>query len=567
MMGNQLPQDSRWRVAWICLVLAVLTAGVFGQTLGYGFVDYDDGTYLYGNPVVAHGLTLSGIAWTFTHMDCSLYHPLTMVSLMADFQIYGLHGGGFHLTNLLFHTASAILLFLVLRQMTGATWCSAFVAAVFAIHPLHVESVAWMAERKDVLSGFYFMLTLAAYARYVRQPDSKGRYWMVATAFLMALLSKPTVVTLPFVLWLLDYWPLNRFGQPGALWKLIREKIPLLAMSAGSCALTLLAAGKEIALHSHISASARVINALVSYAVYLRQMIWPKSLAAFYAAPLNGYSLWTAVLCLFVLMVITAIVLSFQRKHRWLLTGWLWYLGMLLPMIGIVTVGPFVRADRMTYLPQIGLYVMLTWTAAGLMAGWSYRRDVLGALAAVILMSLFFCARTQASYWHNNETLWTHALACTTDNFAAHNDLGNVLMQKGDVEGGMLEFRQALKIKPDYEEALNNLGNALLQKGNATEAIVQFQKALQVNPAFMPARNNLGNALLQQGKMDDAIDQYQQAIQLVPGSGEAHNNLGTALLKKGRVDDAIAQYKQAVQISPSNPDFYRNLEQAVMKKQ
>ena len=274
------------------MALAAITFAVFGQTADFGFVNYDDNIYVYENAEVAGGLSLKGLAWVFTHTDCSLYHPLTMLSLMGDYQLHGLHAGWYHFTNVLLHTASAILLFLVLRQMTGALWRSAFVAAVFAIHPLRVESVAWVAERKDVLSAFFFMLTLGAYARYVRKPDSPGRYVLVAVAFVLALLSKPTVVTLPFVLLLLDYWPLHRFEQPRKLSGLILEKIPLLALAAGACAMTVLAAGKEITTGNIIPMPSRLGNALVSYAVYLRQMVWPGGLAVFYPCPEKGLPAW-----------------------------------------------------------------------------------------------------------------------------------------------------------------------------------------------------------------------------------------------------------------------------------
>src|SRR5208282_2995750 len=268
-------RDQRWRVAGLCLVLAAITFAVFGQTLTHQFVNFDDNDYVYDNPLVTGGLNMKGLAWAFTHADCQLYHPLTMLSFMGDYQLHGLHAGGYHFTNVLLHTASVILLFLILRQMTGALWRSAFVAAVFAIHPLRVESVAWVAERKDVLGAFFFMLTLGAYARYVRSPHSPARYLVVAVAFLMALLSKPTVVTLPFVLLLLDYWPLRRFEQPRKLSGLILEKIPLLALAAGACALTVLAADKTIIPEARFSMPARLGKALVYYAVYLRQMVWP----------------------------------------------------------------------------------------------------------------------------------------------------------------------------------------------------------------------------------------------------------------------------------------------------
>jgi tetratricopeptide (TPR) repeat protein len=586
-------KDQRWRVAAVCLVLAAITFAVFVQTASFTFVDCDDNAYVYENAKVAGGLSLKGLAWVFTHMDCFLYHPLTMLSLMADYQLHGLHAGGYHLTNVLLHTASAILLFLILRQMTGALWRSAFVAAVFAIHPLRVESVAWVAERKDVLSTFFFMLTLGAYVRYVRKPDSLARYLMVAAAFVLALLSKPTVVTLPFVLLLLDYWPLNRFERPRKLSGLVLEKIPLLALAAGACALTVLAARKEVTAYADISMLSRISNALVAYAVYLRQMIWPGGLAAFYPRPEKGCQVWTMALSFLLLALITGGVLAFRRKYGWLLTGWFWYLGMLTPMIGIVKAGAFAHADRMTYLPQIGIYVALTWLAAEWGAKWRVSQVALGGLMAVVLAVLVVCAWIQTGYWKDGETLWIHTLACTSGNNVAHNNLGIAFDQEGSLDEAIVHYREALKINPNYLDAYNNLGNdlcktgrvdeaitqykkalqikpsvaavrydlgiALRQKGRVDEAITQYQEAVQINPAFVEARNNLGNALLETGKLDEAISHLQKALQINPGYAPAHNNLGNALLQKGNMPEAIAHFQQVMQLKPADPWAKNNL--------
>jgi protein O-mannosyl-transferase len=530
-------RDQYWQTPVLCLVLAAITFAVFSQTLRHGFVNYDDNDYVYENPMVAGGLTLKGIVWVFTHADCSLYHPLTMLSLMADSQLHGLHAGGYHLTNVLLHTASVILLFLILRQMTGALWRSAFVAAVFAIHPLRVESVAWVAERKEVLGGFFFMLTLGAYACYVRKPDSLDRYLMVAAAFVLALLSKPTVVTLPFVLLLLDYWPLNRFEPPGPVQqpeyfgiprRLILEKIPLLALAAGACAMTVLAAGQWVTLNANTSMSSRIVTALVSYAVYLRQVVWPGGLAAFYPKPEKSYPFWTVAFSFLLLALVTEGVLTFQRKRRWLLTGWLWYLGMLTPMIGLVQMGVFAHADRYTYLPQIGIYVAVTW----LVAEWRVNRVVLGSLMAGVLAVLMVCAWQQTTYWQNSEVLWTHALACTTDNYVAHLNLGNALLQKGRVDDAIVHYQEVLKIKPRYADAHFDLGNALDQKGRTDEAISQYQEALEINPGDAEAHNNLGIALCRKGRVDEGIAQFQQALAINPGHAAARSNLQRAVLQK-----------------------------------
>jgi Flp pilus assembly protein TadD len=544
-----------WQVAAVCMVLFLAVLAVFGQTAGFGFVNYDDDIYVYENAKVAGGLSLKGLAWIFTHADCFLYHPLTMLSLMADYQLHGLHAGGYHLTNVLLHAASAILLVLVLLQMTGALWRSAFVAAVFAIHPLRVESVAWVAERKDVLAGFFFMLTLGAYVRYVGNPKSPARYWMVAAAFVLALLSKPTVVTLPFVLLLLDYWPLNRFDQPRKLSGLILEKIPLLALAAGACAVTVLAEAKAIAANNNISMPLRLGNALVSCAVYLRQMVWPEGLAVPYPYPQHGLPPWEVALAGVLLAGLAAVAWAERRRRPWLLMGWLWYLGMLMPMIGIVQAGTFAHADRCTYLSQIGICMAVTWLAAE----WQLSRGLFGGLMGGVLAVLMVCAWIQTGYWKSNEILWPHTLDCTTDNYAAHNNLGEAFDQRGRYNEAISQFQQALQIKPGYAEAYNNLGIALSQKGRVDEAITRFQKALQIKPDYAEAHNNLGNALRQKGKVDEAITQFQKALQIKPDYAEAHNNLGVVFFGQGRMDEAISQYQKALQINPAFAEVHNNL--------
>ncbi len=551
----------RWQAPLLCLMLAAITFAVFGQTLRHEFINLDDDLYVYDNAKVASGLSLNGLAWVFTHADCYLYHPLTILSLMADYQLHGLHAGGYHFTNVLLHTSSVLLLFLILREMTGALWRSAFVAAVFAIHPLRVESVAWVAERKDVLAGFFFMLTLGAYVRYVRKPNSPARYLMVAAAFVLALLSKPTVVTLPFVLLLLDYWPLQRFEEPELAknrkyfripGRLILEKMPLLALAAGACAMTVLAAGEGIAARATVSMPSRLGNALISYVVYLRQMIWPEGLAIFYPQPEKGYPVWTIALSFLLLALITGGVLAFRRKRRWLLAGWLWYLGMLTPMIGIVQAGAFAQADRMTYLPQIGLYLLLTWAAAEMSAAWRCRRLLLGGLAAIILVALIFCARTQAAYWRDSGTVFSHAVAVTDNSYVARKALGDFYCSRGMLEKAMALYREALKMCPNFEGAHMNLGAVLNQTGHPNEAIEEMKRAIQLKPDDASAYNNLG-AILGDERLDESIALFQKAIELSPGYVDAHKNLGQSMDRKGRIEEAVAQYQEALRFSP-DPD-------------
>ena len=588
-----------WTVLAVCLFLVAVIWVVFGRTTRFGFVNYDDGTYVSDNALVTGGLTPRGVAWAWTHVICNFYHPLTMLSLMLDFQFHKLNAGGYHLTNVLIHTASSVLLFLVLRRMTGALWRSAFVAAVFAIHPLRVESVAWVTERKDVLATFFFMLTLGAYVRYVRQPNSMGRYMAVAGFFVLGLLCKPTAVTLPFLLLLLDYWPLGRMGgikdlefriENGEIgttdghcaigagwekrvaavpfWGLVREKIPLAALAAGACVATYFteAGGKALASIAALPMPLRMENVLVSYVVYLRQMVWPAGLAVYYPFPAKAYPLWETALAFLLLAVISGGTLALGRKRPWLLVGWFWYLGMLVPVIGLVQVGEFAHADRNTYLPQIGLYVLLTWAAAEMSGNWRHRWLVQGGLAAAILVALVFCARTQTSYWRNSESLWSHTISCTSGNYLAHKSMGDALALKGESAEAIEQYRKALEIKPAYESAHYNLGVALFNIGNVDEAIAQFRMALQINPAPADAHNNLGLALFDKGDLEGAIAQYREALESNPDDAEVHNNLGNALVHREDMEEGIAQYRQALKIAPDNVSAHYNLGVALARK-
>ena len=642
----ELILNDQWLVSGVCLFLLALVWGVFGQTLGHEFVNYDDDFYVYKNPPVIQGLTLQGIVWAFTHFHCSNWHPLTWISHMLDCQFYGLNAGGHHFTNVLLHTASVILLFLGLRRMTGFLWRSAFVAAVFAIHPLHVESVAWVAERKDVLSGLFFMLTLWAYTRYVASgqwlvtrttasdrapgpcPDlvaghdvrsavqndpslrclqirtlpaprrsrftfhGSSHYGLVLVFFALGLMSKPMLVTLPFVLLLLDYWPLGRVTadpwlvrgeKTGCLTTLnpqlpdatkrseggstlLLEKLPLFGLAAASCVVTIFAQQDALQPFERVSLPLRLGNALISCVAYLQQMFWPAGLAVFYPFAAGSVGGWEVVSSLVLLAGISTGVFILRRRCPYLVAGWLWYLLMLAPAIGILQVGSQARADRYTYLPQIGLYLMLAWGAADLCAGWCHRRLVLGGLSTVMLAALIFRAREQTACWQNSETLWTHTLACTTGNFIAHNNLGSALLKKGRVDEAIAHFQKVLQLKPAGVEAHNNLGNALLQAGRVDEAITELQTALQLNPDSAEAHNNLGNVLLQKGRANDAILHYQRALQLWPDAAEARINLGSALLQTGGVDEAIAQYQRALEIMPDSLEAHINLGSALLQK-
>jgi tetratricopeptide (TPR) repeat protein len=567
MIGQKSPLKSpvdagwwrqHWRAPAVCLALAAITFGVFGQTLNHEFVNFDDNDYVYENPVVAQGLTFRGIVWAFTHVHSANWHPLTWLSHMLDCQLYGLHPGGHHLTNVLLHTATVIVLFLVLRQMTGALWRSACVAALFAIHPLRVESVAWVAERKDVLSGLFFMLTIGAYVRYARRPWSLARYGLVMLLFAMGLMCKPMLVTLPVVLLLLDYWPLQRAG-PGKLSGLALEKLPLFALSAASCVVTFLAQNKAIQSTGSFSLPLRLGNALAASMSYLGQIVYPAGLAAFYPYPLHGPPAWEVTLAGLLLAGFSIVAWRERRKQPWLLMGWLWYLVMLLPVAGIIQVGVQAHADRYTYLPQIGVYTAVTWLAAEWGAKWRMGRAALGGLMTAMLAVLMVCAWKQTAYWQDSETLWIHALGCTTGNGVAHNNLGTTLDVKGEMDEAIDQFQIALQINPDYAEFHNNFGHALREKGRVNEAIAQYQEALQLYPGYAEAQFNLGNALGQNGRLDDAITHYEKALQIKPDYADAQFNLGNALLQKGRADEAVAHFQRALEINPNKAGIHLNL--------
>jgi tetratricopeptide (TPR) repeat protein len=507
----------------------LLTWIVFGQTLRYDFVNYDDPRYVYQNPRITSGLNLAGVGWAFTHIHSENWHPLTTISHMLDCQLYGLKAGGHHFSNVLLHTIAVLLLFVVLQQMTGALWRSAFVAALFAVHPLHVESVAWVAERKDVLSAVFFMLTLLAYVHYTRAP-STWRYLMVAVMLALGLMSKPMLVTLPLVLLLLDYWPLNRMEGAASnarrqLSKLLVEKIPLIALSAVSSTVTFLAQRGAIGWTEQLPMLARINNATVTCVIYVRQMVWPINLAVFYPHPESRLTSWQISLALVVLIGITMAAVILRKNAPYFITGWLWYLGMLVPVIGLVQVGWQGRADRYTYLPQIGLYIAISWAIADLTASWQRRRIFLAATALLVISALSWSAWIQTSYWRDSETLFTHTLAVTGKNDVAENNLGIVFLEKGQLDEAIAKLQAAIDLRPENGPAHNNLAKALLQKGRPAEAMLHYRKFLEIEPQNVEARNILGTALIQQGHVREAVEQWQEALAREPENGNAASNL------------------------------------------
>ena len=559
-----------YRLAAVCGLLLAAVLIVFGQTISYDFVNLDDNTYVYNNRHVRAGLTGQGLAWAFTGTDVSAHwHPLTWLSLMADAQMLGSGEGplgrarlaaGMHLVNVALHAANAVILFLVLRAMTASVWRSAFVAAVFAVHPLHVESVAWITERKDVLSGLFGLLVVGVYAWYTRGP-SVVRYCLVAITLALGLMAKPMLVTWPLLFLLLDYWPLQR---PLRM-HLMLEKVPLLPLVAASAVVAFLghrASGAVVSLET-VPLSERIARAAVLYVAYLGKTFWPVNLAAVYPRePMASY--WPAWGAGVLLALLTAGALwGARRGQRWLAVGWFWYLGTLLPTIGLVQVGLQVMADRFLYLPQIGICVALAWGTAHLPGPCAYRRCLLAALSAVVVAGLMVCAWQQTSYWRNSEQLWMRTLACTAHNPTAHNSLGAALFGRGRIDEAMAHYRKALEIKPDDAEANYNLGIALASRGQVNEAFPYFQKAVKINPDYAEAHDNLGVALARRGQNDEAIAHFRKALEIKPEYAAARTNLGAALARCGRVDEAIAQYRKALEIKPEYVQAHINLGDAL----
>ena len=534
----------RWQAVSVCICLAVLTWIVFGQTLWHDFINYDDPRYVYENTKITSGLSVSGIAWAFTHIHSMNWHPLTTISHMLDCQLYALRPGWHHFTNVLLHTIAVLLLFLALQQMTGAFWQSAFVAAVFAIHPLRVESVAWIAERKDVLSGVFFMLMLLAYVHYVRSPSVR-RYLVVVFVLACGLMSKPMLVTLPFVLLLLDYWPLDRIR--GQLRRRMLEKIPLIALSAISSVATFVAQKGAVGWTEQLPILERIDNAVVSYVLYIWQMLWPLRLAVFYPHPENRLPLWEIICSLLFLISISVVAIALRKQRPYLITGWFWYLGMLVPVIGLVQVGWQGRADRYTYLPQIGLYIAVTWAAADLTALWRHRRAIVSTAATLAVGLLSLRAWAQTSYWRDSETLFKHALAVTTNNDVAENNLGIVYLQQAKLDKAISLLQAAVNLRPDNTPAHENLAKALLQKGEVADALIHYQKLLELQPNNIEVHNIVGTVLIQHGRIREGVEEWQNVLAIQPDNGNALSNL--AWIFATSPDDSLRDGAKAVQLA------------------
>jgi tetratricopeptide (TPR) repeat protein len=618
-------QARRRLIGAVCGLLVSAVAVVFGQTVTHQFVNYDDPEYVYENAHVRHGISIEAVLWALTDRYAGNWHPLTWMSHMLDCQIYGLWAGGHHLTNVLIHAATAVGLFLVLLRMTGRLWPSALAAAVFAIHPLRVESVAWVAERKDLLAGLFFVLTVWAYLAYAGRPFSAWRYLLVVACFVLGLMAKPMLVTLPAVLLLLDYWPLGRLGtcnvyvagtrrvrsaparpenkSPGCLegtapmearsasearragaprlrfglpfrrgelgsyfpvcttahgvrllpfLQRVLEKLPLLAIAGMSCAVTLWAQQSALIAMERLPLSVRLANAATACTNYLGSFFWPVRLAAFYPMPAEGLPIWGAVTAAAILAGISAAVVAMRRSRPYLLVGWLWYLGMLVPVIGIVQVGEQARADRYTYLPQIGLAIALAWSTAALFRRFPARRRLGVCVVGLTLACLLGDAWRQTGFWADSETLWTRTLAVSSRNALAHANFGGYLLNLGRLPQAIEHFQQALQVDPDYAEAHYNFGLALFRSGRTAEAIEQYRQAIRVKPDYAKAYNNLGDALQKRGDVSAALALYRKALQIQPTYKLARYNLGSALAACGEIDAALAEYERALENDSAN---------------
>ncbi len=550
----------RWQ-RWICLLLVAATLAVYGQVRGHEFLNYDDDEYVTEHPFVRQGLSAAGLRWALTGVHSATWHPLTTISHQLDCSLFGLDAGAHLLVNVALHIASTLLLFGVLAGMTGRRWPSAFVAACFALHPLHVESVAWVSERKDVLSGFFWMLTLWAYWAYTRRA-TVGRYALVALSFALGLTAKPMLVTLPFVLLLLDYWPLGRFGAPAGASgrRLVIEKMPLLLLAAAVSAVTFAVQRRAGALGGTdaFPIGFRIANALVSYAAYLISAVWPTGLAVFYP-PRLALPAWQPIAAALLLAAISLVALRDWRRRPYLLVGWGWYLGTLVPVIGLIKQGEQALADRYTYLPLIGISIMLAWWVDDVTAARRGSARAAAVAAAAVLLAWGLTSWQQLHYWRDSEALFRHALAVTAENHVAHTNLGALLMRRGAIDEASAHFAEALRIRPTYAKAQINIGMALAARGDAAAALAHYQEAARLDPRNAMAHFNWGVALGQQGKADEAIEQYRAALALDPDYANARSNLGLALIGKGRTADAIIELEEVLRQRPDMAAAHANL--------
>ncbi|MGA1868194.1 MAG: tetratricopeptide repeat protein [bacterium] len=539
----------------ICLILVIAVLTVYWQVRNYEFINLDDNTYVTENQHVTRGLTLKNIVWAFRTTHAANWHPTTWLSHMADCQLYGLDSGRHHLTNVLIHIFNSLLLFSIFLKITKDFWQCSVIAALFALHPLHVESVAWVAERKDVLSTFFLMLTIWMYVMYIENKRITPYLFMIL-CFILGLMAKPMLVTLPFVLLLLDYWPLKRTS----IYPLVSEKIPLLMLAGASSILTLWVqqSGGAVRSLGIYPVTMRIANAFVSYITYMGKMVFPYHLAVLYPYPLM-FPAWKVAGACIVLLSITLCALLTMRKYPYFLIGWLWYIGTCVPVIGLVQVGSQAMADRYTYIPLIGLFIIIAWGVPALFSSWHYKKKALAAVTSILFIALMIITYQQVGYWSTSITLFQHAIESTTHNYLAHHNLGVALADQGNLEKAIEHYSEALRIHPDFALAHSNLGSALRMQGQISEAIKHYNKALEIEPDHVFSHYNLGIALKEQGRIAEATEHYFEALRLRPDFVLAHNNLGNALLLQGKTSEAIEHYSEALRIDPCNALSHFNM--------
>jgi protein O-mannosyl-transferase len=562
------------RTLLIGFMLAAVTLILYWPVQSFDFV-YDDELYITDNRPVHEGLSVEGLKWSFTTFHAGNWHPLSWISHRADVEAYGLNAGSHHRTSMLIHAAGTVLLFLVLSSMTGALWCSALAAALFAIHPLHVESVAWVAERKDVLSGFFWILTMVAYACYVKHPTIP-RYLLVLLSFVLGLLSKPILVTLPFTLLLLDYWPLGRFtgattafdrwvsrsavSGRSATMRVVMEKVPLLIPVIPLCIITVVAQKRAGALISldRIPVQDRIANAAVSYMEYIWKMLWPVDLAVLY--PHAGLPpAWKIVIALLLLVLISSLVVRKAREFPFLLVGWLWYLGTLVPVIGIVQVGSQSMADRYTYIPLVGLFIAISWGVKSIVESQPKWRHAFIVFVLIALSGLFLTARAQVETWKNSLTLFGHALLVTDVNPVAHHNIGAFYLDQNDCQKAVPHFLKAIEMKENYADPYHGLGVCALRETPPADAMKLFTKALEINPLLTRALIDRGAVFMKQGKFDEAADDFRQALRTDPDSEGALTNLGMLSIQQGKPGEAELHLREALRINPHSAQAHNNL--------
>ncbi len=558
----------------IYIALIVLSILAFEPVRHNDFISYDDYAYITENQQVREGITRESVIWAFTTAHKANWHPLTWLSHMLDCELFGLNPTGHHLVNLLLHIANSLLLFQVLKKMTGGIWPSAFTAAVFALHPLHVESVAWVAERKDLLSGLFFMLTIAAYIRYIEHRNIR-RYLLIVLTLALGLMSKSMLVTMPFVLMLLDYWPLGRLkwvnkesaqdkpqyqslkysDQRFSIWYLISEKIPLFVLVVISSIITYASqqSGGAVLSVQTLTFSSRVANSFISYVTYICKMFYPSRLAIFYPHPVNKLLSWQPILCLVILILTSAAIFYAARRRRYLAVGWLWYLGTLLPVIGLVQVGSQAIADRYTYLPSIGIFIMIAWGIAKPASNWRHRSIWLGIPTALLFVALIICTRMQVRHWKDNLTLYRYTLDVTKDNAIMRNSYGHALFEKDQLDEAITQLNKALQISPKFTLARSNLGKIFLKQGKTNEAIACFSEVLRTHKDGADAYYHLGLAEVQQKKYNDAVTHFAKVLQLEQGHIEARLQLAYALIELNRVQQAVEHFYKILQLKPYHP--------------